>query len=325
MEPPVPGDRGHPEVARLTADRLTGLPNEHVFRLRLPEEFRQAREREANAALLVVKLDNLVALNARQGRNSGDEALRAIAYVLENYLTDPARSSHLVFRLGGPFFAYYAPQCSAPEARALAEEIRDQVQQSDLYLEPLTVSIGLANLYEFFLEEGTAAQIAQRIEQTALRRLELAEQQGTNTICDTSSMDVAVSPPRRTVLVVEPEPASLDLLVRALQASGLTVVACEDGEGALSLIEAAPPGVILCEAMTPRLNGFTIRERLRANALWNGIPFILMSHRKNEELIRKAVELDIRHYFRKPLCITEVAGLIVNLTRHPGLPGGYGA
>jgi hypothetical protein len=32
-------------------------------------------------------------------------------------------------------------------------------------------------------------------------------------------------------------------------------------------------------------------------------------------LIRKAVERDIRHFFRKPVPLTEVAGLVINLTR----------
>lgn len=303
-------------------DALTGLPNEQVFRRLLPEAFRKARELEANASLLAIRMDNVVALNARHGRSGGDEALRALAYLLENRRAREAGASHRVFRLGGPTFAYYAPQCSAPQARTVAEEIHDQVQRSDLFLESLTVSIGLVNLYEFFLEEGTAAQIARRLEQTALHRLALAERQGSNTICDTSSIDSASSAPRQTVLVVEPELASLDLLLGALEAAGLTVAACEDGESALSLVEAVAPGVIVCEAMTPRLNGFAIRERLRANALWNTIPFILVSHKKDEDLIRKAVELDIRHYFRKPVSITEVAGLIVNLTRRAGPAGG---
>jgi len=303
---------------RRIVDALTGLPNEAAFRSRFPEEFRRARERETNAALLVIRLDGLPALNARHGRAGGDEALRAVAYVLQNRRAEPAHAAESVFHLGGPTFACYAPEASGPQARALAEDILDRSRRSELYPEPLTVSIGLVNLYEFFLEEGTAEQIARRIEQTALQRLSLAEAQGANTICDSSSVGAAAGRARQTVLVVEPEPATLDLLLRSLQAAGLTVVACEDGESALSLIEAVSPGVILCEAMTPRLNGFSIRERLRSGALWSGIPFILMSHKKNEELIRKAVDLDIRHYFRKPLSVTEVTGLIVNLSRRTG-------
>lgn len=309
---------------RTPVEPLTGLPSEQAFRSRFPEEFRRARERETNAVLLAVGLDGLPALNARHGRASGDEALRAVAYVLENRRAQGGHAAEQVFHLGGPTFACYAPEASAPQARAAAEEILDLVRRSELYIERLTVSIGLVNLYEFFLEEGPADQIARRIEQAALARLSLAQEQGAGTICDTPSLGRLAAPARQTVLIVEPEPASVDLLLRRLQAAGLTVAACEDGESALSLIEAVSPAVILCEAMTPRLNGFAIRERLRASALWNPIPFILMSHRKNEEFIRKAVDLDIRHYFRKPLSVSEVAGLIVNLTRRPGPRGPAG-
>lgn len=324
MEVPLPKARAVSGEERLTVDHLTGLRNEYLFRLRFAEEFRLAREREANAALLVIKLDNILGLNALHGRRGGDEALRAVAYVLENYRSAAERTSHLAFRLGGPLFGYFMPACSAPEARRIGEELRRLVEQSELYLERLTVSIGVANLYEFFLEDGTAAELALRVEQTALYRLGIAERSGMNTICDTSDIGAAAAEARIPVLVVEPEPASLDLLLRALEAAEFSVEVCQDGENALSLIASAPPRVIICEAMTPRLNGFTIRERLRANALWNTIPFILVSHRKNDELIRKAVHVDIRHYFRKPLSITEVVGLVSNLTRRErpgaGLP-----
>jgi diguanylate cyclase (GGDEF)-like protein len=300
---------------RLTLDPLTGLHNEHLFRLTLPGEFARARDRESNAALLVLRLDNILAINASRGRSGGDEALRAVSYVLGNYRAAEGRASHLAFRLAGPVFGYYIPACSAPEAAATAEGIRQRVLQSKVYLERLTVSIGIVNFYEFFLAEGTREQIALRLEQTAMYRLGIAQRQGSNTICDSSDTESAAAGARPTVLIVEPEPASVELLVQALQGADRVVRVCEDGETALSMIQESPPGVIICEAMTPRLNGFTIRERLQANALWNAIPFILVSHRKNEEMIRKAVDADIRHYFRKPVSITEVVGLVLNLTR----------
>lgn len=300
---------------RLTLDPLTGLRNEHLFRLTLPMELARAREKETNGALLLLRLDNILAINAARGRSGGDDALRAVAYVLNNYRAAPERSTHLAYKLGGPVFGYYIPACSAPQAAATAEEIRQRVIQSEVYLERLTVSIGIVNFYEFFLSDETREQAALRLEQTAFYRLGLAEKQGANTICDTSDLNATAASARPTVLIVEPEPASLELLVHALEGAEFTVQVCGDGETALDLIRQTPPGVVICEAMTPRLNGFTVRERLRSNALWNAIPFILVSHRKNEEMIRKAVDVDIRHYFRKPISITEVAGLVFNLTR----------
>jgi diguanylate cyclase (GGDEF)-like protein len=310
--PPGPVPPGPEELSR---DPITGLSTESFFRRRLPEEFALAREREANGTLLAVMLDNLVAINRIHGRNGGDEALRAVAYVLSNYRAAPGRESHLVFRLGGPAFGYFIPACTAPQAREAAEDLHRLVRESELYLERLTISIGIVNLYEFFLDVGTREELALRVEQTAFYRLSLAERQGGNTISDSSGTAPEIVANRPTVLLIDPELASMDLLIHALQGVDLMVNVSTDGEGAMELIEAEPPSLIICEAMTPRLDGFAIRERLQTKAAWNAIPFILVSHKKNEDLIRKAAQLDIRHFFRKPVSLIEVAGLAENLTR----------
>jgi diguanylate cyclase (GGDEF)-like protein len=300
---------------RLTKDANTGLRNEYFFRLRLPDEFAAARRNESNASFLIIKIDNIISINSKHGRAGGDEALRAIAHELENCKATPARSSHSVFKLGGPLFGYYIPSASAPEARSLAEQIHDAVIHSELFIEKLSVSIGIVNFYEFFLEGGTYQDLALRIEQTALYRLSIAEQMGTNTICDSSDISEHMTSSKPLVLIVEPDPASIELLINALSAAGFDVHTCENGETAIFFIQSKKPSVIICAAMAPRIDGFTLRERLRANALLNAIPFILVSHKKNEELIHKAVERDIRHFFRKPISIEEIVGLITNITR----------
>ena len=300
---------------RFLRDPLTGLPDEHLLRLQLPLEFARARDREANAALLAVKLDDIVAINQRFGRERGDEALRAVASILQNARAAPGREAQVAFKLSGSVFGYYLPQASAPEARALAEQLHEQVQQSASFPQRLTVSIGVVNFYELFLEDGSREQLALRLEQLLMQRLAIAGSRGANTICDSSPSEGSQAGGRPTVLLVDPEPESLELLVHALKAADLDVQVCREGESALARIEANPPSLIICEAMCPRLSGFTLRERLQTNAFWNAIPFILVSHRKNEDLIRKAVERDIRHFFRKPVSLTEVAGLAVNLTR----------
>jgi diguanylate cyclase (GGDEF)-like protein len=316
MQTPSPaGPQSASPSERLLRDPLTGLPDEHLLRLQLPLEFARARDQERNAALLGVKLDDIVAINERYGRARGDEALRAVARILQNVRAGPGREAHAAFKLGGPFFAYYLPQASAPEARTLAELIHEQVQQSRSFPQRLTVSIGIVNFYELFMEDGSREQLGLRLEQTMLHRLAIAGRLGANTICDSSQTSASAVASRPAVLLVDPDPGSVELLVRALEAADLSVQVCPEGESALAAVEAAAPSLIICEAMCPRLNGFTLRERLQTNALWNTIPFVLVSHRKNEDLIRKAVERDIRHFFRKPVSLTEVIGLAVNLTR----------
>jgi CheY-like chemotaxis protein len=171
------------------------------------------------------------------------------------------------------------------------------------------------NFYEFFMADGTAEDVAREIERVALQRLETAIHRGPGAVCDVSDPVMHQAASRPSVLVVEPDPVSVELLTAALEAAGFDVRTFQNGESALASLEASPPDLVICEAMTPRLNGFAIRERLRASAPLEAIPFILVSHRKTEELIRKAVDADIRHYLRKPLSITEIVGLAANLTR----------
>ncbi len=315
MDAQPPLSRACGDDERLTTDPVTGLRNQYVFGLDLPEEFAHARQSGTNGALLAVKLDNIVSINAQHGRNGGDEALRAVAYLLDNYRAAAGRSTHFLYKLNGPVFGYFIPSCVQPQARAAAEDLLRIVSESSLFHDRLTVSIGIVNLCEFFKEEDAPHRLAFRIEQTALHRMGIAERQGMNTICgasDTAERLVAAHP---AILVVEPELPSIELLLHALETAGFLVETCTDGESAIARVQEAPPSLIICEAMTPRLSGFAIRQRLRSSALWNAIPFILVSHKKNEELMKKAVECDVRHFFLKPLSITEVVGLAGNIVK----------
>ncbi len=307
---------GHPPHDESgTIDPVTGLGNERLFLRLLTEEFFRARERETNGAVLLIKIDDIMGINARHGRRGGDEALRSLGNLLKKTGAAPENSSHLIFRLSGPVCSYVMPDCSADRANSMAREIASGTFHSDLFIERLTVSIGVVNLYEFFLSEEDETRLIRSIEQAALRRLETAERSGGNTVCFNSALTDTGTGDAPSVLIVDPDQSAVEPLVFALEAANLDVTTCRNGEEAYALIRAKPPSAVVCEAMTPRLNGFMLRDRLRANAFLGTIPFILLSHKKTEEFIRKAIDLDIRHYFRKPISITEVAGLIGNLLR----------
>ena len=75
----------------------------------------------------------------------------------------------------------------------------------------------------------------------------------------------------------------------------------------------SPPSVIVSEVMLPKLNGFALREQLRRSSRLSQIPYVLLSHRKTDELIEKASLLGIVHFLRKPFSLVELVGLVRNL------------
>lgn len=258
----------------------------------LIEAFTEARKRETNGALIAISTGT-----AERPAEILTAASRAVR----------GRPGAVVQPFGASSIAVILPACSAPDARSAVEAVRAA-------LAPAVVAAGIVNFYEFFTAEGTNAEIAREIERAAGHRLAIAANRA-DLVCDASDLAASAGEDRPVAVVVEPDPVSVELLTAALDAAGFEVRSFQNGEAAMASLEASPPSLVICEAMSPRMNGFVIRERLKASPRLAAIPFILVSHRKTEEMIRRAVEADIRHFFRKPLSVAEVVGLAVNLTR----------
>jgi two-component system response regulator MprA len=86
-------------------------------------------------------------------------------------------------------------------------------------------------------------------------------------------MDGGQSGAVRSVLVVEDDPAILDLLADALADEGYRVRRAVDGVEALEAVRADPPDLVVADVHMPRLDGGQLVRRLRE---WN-LPVILLS------------------------------------------------
>ncbi len=81
----------------------------------------------------------------------------------------------------------------------------------------------------------------------------------------------------RRVLVVDDEPEIRTLLDRALTARGFEVETAPDGEEALARVAAHRPALVLLDAMLPRIHGFEVARRLRADPRTRGVPVVMMT------------------------------------------------
>jgi len=81
----------------------------------------------------------------------------------------------------------------------------------------------------------------------------------------------------RRILVVDDEPEIRVLLERTLTAHGFEVDTAPDGEEALARVAARPPALVLLDAMLPRIHGFEVARRLRADPRTRGVPVVMMT------------------------------------------------
>ncbi len=79
------------------------------------------------------------------------------------------------------------------------------------------------------------------------------------------------------VLVIDDDPAVLDLMTRFLQKDGFAVRTASDGETGLRLAAQLRPSVILLDILMPRLDGWGVLSRLKADPALASIPVVVVS------------------------------------------------
>ena len=141
-------------------DARTGLANIRAFDEAV-EEALAARTVDETVAVLMLDLDHFKDFNDRHGHPAGDEALRSFAEILRSQV----RGGDLAARYGGEEFAILLPGTSATGARAIAERIRTQTEQTIVAIAPgvtdhITVSIGIALAPAHAFERVTLVRLA---------------------------------------------------------------------------------------------------------------------------------------------------------------------
>ncbi|MCU0509506.1 MAG: substrate-binding domain-containing protein [Anaerolineae bacterium] len=83
------------------------------------------------------------------------------------------------------------------------------------------------------------------------------------------------------VLVVDDDPQARDLYARLLadRFPGFPIVAVEDGQAALDWLQSEAPSLVILDLSMPRVDGFTVLERLRADARTRTTPVFVLTGR----------------------------------------------
>ena len=79
-----------------------------------------------------------------------------------------------------------------------------------------------------------------------------------------------------TILIADDDPQLLRLLMRHFQLEDFDVLVASDGEEALELIQTQRIDLVLLDVMMPKLDGFSVCQRVRT---FSSIPIILLTAR----------------------------------------------
>ncbi len=84
------------------------------------------------------------------------------------------------------------------------------------------------------------------------------------------------------------------------------VLVCSDGEAAFAQLQADPPDLLLSDVMMPKLDGFGLIARIRADDALHQLPVMLLSARAGEEAKVEGLQAGADDYLVKPFSTNEL-------------------
>jgi two-component system, cell cycle response regulator len=137
----------HEEIYRMTI--IDGLTQAHVKRYlleSLDKEIMRARRHQRDLSFLMFDIDHFKKINDVHGHLAGDFVLKEVARIVQGRI----RRDEVFARYGGEEFAIILPETNLEGARALAEGLREKIEQSRFVFQNeqirVTISIGVATL-----------------------------------------------------------------------------------------------------------------------------------------------------------------------------------
>jgi adenylate cyclase len=102
------------------------------------------------------------------------------------------------------------------------------------------------------------------------------------------------------ILVVDDNEMNRDMLSRRLERQGYQSVLAEDGVQALERLPEQPFDLVLLDIMMPRMNGYEVLERIKADPAQRHVPVIMISAVDELDSVVKCIELGADDYLFKP-------------------------
>lgn len=117
------------------------------------------------------------------------------------------------------------------------------------------------------------------------------------------------------IFIAEDDEGILELLVTRLRIAGYLTTQEKDGLAALEAIRRNPPSACILDVNMPRMDGFQVLKRLRADPLTAHVPVLILTARRAPDDIKTAIRLGATDYLSKPFNDEQLLARVARLLR----------
>jgi DNA-binding NarL/FixJ family response regulator len=116
-----------------------------------------------------------------------------------------------------------------------------------------------------------------------------------------------------TILIADDDPGTRLSVSDYLELSGYIVVAAENGQKALDLVNQYQPHLIVTDITMPQMDGYELVRQVRRQPAFRLLPVIFLTARTNTEERIRGYQLGCDAYLPKPFDLEELGAVIRNL------------
>jgi CheY-like chemotaxis protein len=109
-----------------------------------------------------------------------------------------------------------------------------------------------------------------------------------------------------SVLIVEDDRATREILTRQLSKEGWQVTAVDNGRKALESLANHLPRLMVSDLMMPEMDGFELIHELRQNQAWRELPVVVLTAKELSSLEQQKLQGHVERIFQKGSCSSDV-------------------
>jgi two-component system OmpR family response regulator len=128
-------------------------------------------------------------------------------------------------------------------------------------------------------------------------------------------------PPRQRILVVDDDPAALDLVVTRLEIAGYETRRARDGAAAVDRLGEVRPAAMILDLNMPKLDGFGVLDLMSQRSDLACIPVLVLSARSGADDVKLAIAMGASDYLSKPFETTRLLSRVARLLQSRRPPG----
>jgi diguanylate cyclase (GGDEF)-like protein len=291
-------------------DDLTKVFNRKYLQ-RTYERFVSSMKRNYKAfSIAIVDLDHFKNVNDSYGHVVGDKVLAGFAEIVRNQL----RLNDVVIRYGGEEFLILFPETRGNEAKVVLERIlaefiktpfKSMDDQSEFYC---TFSAGIKEVYLDELDLKRNIELADGA-------LYEAKSEGRNQVKIVPINDVRFHKKTVHVGIIDDDPIIRtmlnDLISKSKYTEGFTldIQSFKDGMEFFEsnwYLKKNEPYLIILDGMMPRMDGLEVLQKLREVRYQERFTIMMLTSRKSEQDISRALQLGADDYITKPFKLLEL-------------------